>query len=107
MLTAAAVSIAAIIAGCGGIPRVDAQLVSEALRHDPAISTTTLEASRALYITRCSSCHALNQPTDYPPDEWAMWIRKMTPKAKLTPDEARDMLTYILAARAVFIRASP
>ncbi len=101
LLWAAAVSIATVVAGCGGIPRVDARLATLAQQHDPLISATALEASRALYITRCSSCHSLNQPSDYPPDEWALWMRKMTPKAKLTPNEAEDMLTYLLAARIV------
>jgi mono/diheme cytochrome c family protein len=101
LLWTAAVSLAAVVAGCGGIPRVDARLATLAQQHDPSISPAALESARALYITRCSSCHSLNQPGDYPPDEWATWMRKMTPKAKLTPNESQDILTYLLAARLV------
>ncbi len=93
------ISIAALVASCGGIPRVDPHLVARAQQLDPAASTAALESARALYVTRCSSCHALNQPADYLAGEWTMWMRKMTPKAKLTPTESRDMLTYLLAAR--------
>jgi len=63
------------------------------------MTITTLESARTCYVTRCSSCHALYQPADYAPDDWTMWMRKMTPKAKLTKDEADNVLTYILAAR--------
>jgi hypothetical protein len=51
----------------------------------------------ALYITKCAKCHQFYNPNDYTPAEWDKWMRRMSRKAKLQPNE-QELLTRYLAA---------
>lgn len=86
------------LAGCG-VPRVTPELVTIAQRSDPTTSGERLESARALYVTRCSSCHSLNLPRDYDEREWHEWMPKMGRKAKLNRVQESEILAFILAAR--------
>jgi mono/diheme cytochrome c family protein len=86
------------LAGCG-VPRVTPELVTIAQHRDPAASADRLEAARALYVTRCSSCHSLNLPRDYDEREWHEWLPKMGRKAKLDRAQEGEIMAFILAAR--------
>ena len=88
------------LAGCGAvIPRVTPTFVTLAQQRDPTIGAERLDQLRTLYVNRCSSCHSLNDPRDYDEAEWATWMRKMAPKAKLDATQEREVLLFILAAR--------
>ena len=88
------------LGGCGAvIPRVTPELVTLAQRYDPTIDTVRMEQTRELYVTRCSSCHSLNDPRAYSAAEWPDWMRKMARKAKLKDGQERALLTFVLAAR--------
>lgn len=88
------------LSGCGsGIPRVTPDVVTLAQRRDPTLDANRLNAIRTLYVNRCSSCHSLNSPSDYDEAEWATWMRKMAPKAKMDSVQEREVLLFILAAR--------
>ena len=86
--------------GCGSvIPRVTPELVAIAQKREKTVNAETLERSRALYVTRCSSCHSLNNPRDYAAEEWPGWMQKMARKAKINAAQERELLLFVLAAR--------
>ena len=89
-----------MMGGCGSvIPRVTPELVAVAQQRDKTVNADILERSRALYVTRCSSCHTLNDPRDYTAEEWPDWMQKMARKAKINAAQERELLLFVLAAR--------
>lgn len=56
-------------------------------------------AAKRIYDTRCVKCHVKRWPVDYPPEEWQLWMKKMSRKAKLTPDEQKLMAHYFDSLR--------
>src|SRR5262245_7186612 len=75
----------------------------------PAVATLTdargrpeqLLAGRAVYVSEnhCGHCHSPKRVADHSPDEWTNKIMpRMSKKAKLTPEEYDQVLTYVVAA---------
>ena len=97
-----------ILGGCGAvIPRVTPELVALAQQREKAASAGYLEESRALYVTRCSSCHSLNDPRDYTEEDWPGWMHKMARKAKISSEQEQQLLVFVLAARDLPMKSSP
>ena len=94
--------------GCGAvIPRVTPELVALAHQRESTANTESLEKSRALYVTRCSSCHSLNDPHDYSEKDWPAWMHKMALKAKISTEQEQQLLVFVLAARDLPMKSSP
>jgi hypothetical protein len=55
--------------------------------------------ARKLYLLKCSKCHRFYNPAAYEEAEWRDWMRKMSNKARLTPDEESLLDTYLQAFR--------
>lgn len=86
--------------GCNTrIPTVTPELVAQAQQRDPTVNTSDMEHARSLYVNRCGSCHALNDPQNYNVPEWRQWMQRMAPKARLDAEQQQAVLGYILAAR--------
>ncbi|MBI5240063.1 MAG: cytochrome c [Elusimicrobia bacterium] len=82
----AALALAAALAACAGsIPRAP---------------STALARGRELYVAKCSSCHALYAPREYPPQRWPGLVADMSRPAKVTEEQARSILSYLLAVSA-------
>ena len=97
-----------ILGGCGAvIPRVTPELVALAQQREKAANAESLEESRALYVTRCSSCHSLNDPRDYHEKDWPSWMHKMARKAKISSEQEQQLLIFVLAARDLPMKSSP
>jgi uncharacterized protein YceK len=97
-----------ILGGCGAvIPRVTPELVALAQQREATVNTESLEKSRALYVTRCSSCHSLNDPRDYSEKEWPDWMHKMARKAKINAEQEQYLLVFVLAARDLPVEMPP
>jgi hypothetical protein len=60
--------------------------------------TATLEAGRKIYIGACASCHVAAPVRDHTPAQWPGIIADMAERTKLTPQEERQVLAYVLAA---------
>lgn len=60
------------------------------------ISTGQLQQSRQLYINKCGSCHTLYLPNKYKGPMWEQVLNEMSQRAKLTEDEKKDLLTYLI-----------
>lgn len=58
---------------------------------------SVLGAGRAIYVTKCASCHA-PAPVAAHAGDWPRIIREMAPRSKLTADQEHAILSYVLAA---------
>jgi len=54
-----------------------------------------LQKGRAIYVSKCNSCHTLRLPEKYSKTEWAVHLDKMAPRAKITDEEKRLILAYV------------
>lgn len=54
-----------------------------------------LGKGRALYVSKCSSCHTLYLPEKYTKAEWTKWVDRMAPKAKITDQEKELIQAYV------------
>ena len=63
-------------------------------------ATPETEAGRAIYSAKCHSCHRLYKPDRVVPEKWPALLDKMSEKAKLTPDEEKAVLDYVLASQS-------
>lgn len=61
-------------------------------------ATPETEPGRAIYAGKCHACHRLYPPDRVTPEKWPALMEKMAEKAKLTPDEEKQVLDYVLAA---------
>jgi mono/diheme cytochrome c family protein len=61
---------------------------------DPA----TLEAGRRIYLGVCARCHVAEPVRDYPAARWPGIIADMAQRTKLSPEEHRQVLAYVVAA---------
>jgi hypothetical protein len=52
-------------------------------------------AARTLYVGKCTSCHKFYPPAKYSDAEWNSWMRKMSRKAKLKPNEEESLRNYL------------
>jgi hypothetical protein len=75
------------------------QATTTAEQRWPGTTTEQLEQGRTIFIAKCNACH------DYPDlhavaeDRWPDVLKKMSVKAKLSPEESTMVLHFILAAR--------
>ncbi len=60
-------------------------------------ATPETEPGRAIYAGKCHACHRLYPPGRVAPEKWPALIEKMAGKAKLTPEEEKQVLDYVLA----------
>ena len=52
---------------------------------------------RALYAGKCHACHRLYAPSRVAPEKWPALMEKMAAKAKLSAEEEKAVLDYVLA----------
>lgn len=60
-------------------------------------SHASLEAGRRIYLSQCTTCHTAEPIRDYAACRWPGILDEMSPKAKLTPSQERDLRFYIAA----------
>src|SRR5881628_3580134 len=53
-----------------------------------------MAAARKLYVGKCAKCHKLYNPAKYSDEEWAKWMRKMSKKSKLNPQQQELLSAY-------------
>lgn len=64
------------------------------------LAAPEIAGARKLYVSKCARCHKFYNPLDYGDTEWRAWMRKMTKKARLKPDQAELLARYLDAVRA-------
>jgi mono/diheme cytochrome c family protein len=88
-------------AGCealkSGAPSINPEMVRTAAAHGD--SPETLAAGRRLLAMRCTSCHALAPIAKFSSAEWSAKVHRMAGRAGLNEVEARQVTSYLTAAR--------
>jgi cytochrome c5 len=85
LLLAVAVALAA---GCA---------ISQEWRREYEAATDPIVKGRILYENSCNRCHALYMPESYTRGDWRFYVRKYSPRARLTADESALVLGYLRA----------
>ena len=78
--------------------------VEYASRHWENVDSAYLAYGGTLYRQRCASCHFLPRIEDYDSAKWVSLVDEYSDEAKLTPEEKRAVLIYVLTELA-FIKA--
>ncbi len=60
-----------------------------------ADSKATADPGHKLYVIKCGKCHKFYDPARYSDAKWNAWMMKMSKKAKLTPEQEKELSTYI------------
>ena len=67
--------------------------------YKPSVQDTeqqaTLSNGRKLYIKHCSNCHNLHLPSEYTATAWALQLKQMQSKAKITDEERQLIYNYL------------
>ena len=86
------------VAACAGsLPDVSPSTVQRASAKWPGIDESRLTSGRTLYITKCSGCHSLPQPSLYSGDEWKVKLDEMAARAKLTQEDKEQVYQYLFS----------
>ena len=92
----------ALVAACGAsaIPEPTVADASRGSAHFPDLTLTELSHGRALYMSRCGSCHVLKRPAELPPEQWQVEVTEMRSKngVKLSDAEAQAIVRYLSVA---------
>jgi len=66
----------------------------------PLLSDQEIAVARKLYVAKCAKCHKFHNPAKYADEEWRTWMRKMSRKSKLKPDQNELLSRYLATFRA-------
>ena len=66
----------------------------------PLLSDQEIAAARKLYVAKCAKCHKFHNPAKYTDEEWHTWMRKMSRKSKLKPEQNELLSRYLGTFRA-------
>lgn len=97
MAAAAALTALACAAALRHPTASDAQAV--AARY-PGTTAADLERGRSLYVRRCAGCHTLPLASAHSAAEWPDVIGEMAGRARLGPEERRDVERFLVALAA-------
>ncbi len=64
---------------------------AEAVDLPPSKRTTAQD----LYNVKCAKCHKFYDPAAYSEKDWELWMRKMSRKSKLKPDQEALLRRYL------------
>ncbi len=66
---------------------------------DPGLSLEEMQAGRAAYVQRCSSCHPVHGPGEYRGDQWPGLLARMQREKKVKiPEHDRELIERYLVA---------
>ena len=85
--------------GACGASAVPAPAQSDVVRVSDKYPNTTLaelERGRALYLSRCTTCHAPVEPTSIPAQRWPGEVSEMSERARLGTEETL-VVKYLVA----------
>lgn len=81
-------------------PRLTEAQVKAAQSRWPQSGPEDLENGRVLYKVRCSTCHALEAPSERTLEDWERVLLEMQPHAHLTDAQRESVFRYLWAAKA-------
>ena len=105
----AASLVVTLFGGCAG--RLRAPTPADALLAEtrwPGTTVADLEQGQRKYAEHCTGCHELYRPEAFPAAKWEGFVAEMTDKAKLQPNDVRDIVRYLtVTAQASAPRSAP
>jgi hypothetical protein len=63
---------------------------------DDTAQQTKLMEGRTLYVKHCNGCHNLYLPNHFTESMWKKNLEEMQPKAKITDEEKKLILNFLL-----------
>jgi len=78
----------------GTIPILDAESATAA-----GLSLEDVHNATKLYTAKCARCHKFYEPSAYYGAEWRYWMRIMSKKSRLNPDDDQLLSRYLNAIR--------
>jgi cytochrome c5 len=93
----------ALIAACGAGSPIAKPSAADAQRGQatfPDLTLDELSQGRALYVSRCGSCHALKRPAELSGARWQEEVDEMRDKngVKLSDAEAQAIVRFLTVA---------
>ena len=92
-------AVSGLFFGCArsyqGIPEV----TSEMAEHYE-VEEVTLARGRGIYMAHCSACHDRVEPGKIDPEYWRQITPHMAVNARLTDQEEKELLQYVMVAHA-------
>ena len=84
-------------AHAGFVPQPTPMDVERIQPVDPGLTLGEMQAGRAAYVQRCSSCHPVHGPGEYRGDQWGPLIARMQREKKLRiPEHDRVVMERYL-----------
>lgn len=100
MVVAAALSLAAAVAGCAGgkasVPTAEQLSAAGALPRGSDVDA--VRRGRVVFVTECGACHRLYLPAEYAPQKWRTIATRMGIRASLGEEQIADLVEYLTAA---------
>jgi cytochrome c2 len=60
-------------------------------------SPETIAAGKIVFETKCNRCHELKETRIYTTERLTSILRRMIPRAKLDPEQAKQVTSYVMA----------
>lgn len=70
----------------------------------PGVTQHDLDSGRTIFTTRCTKCHLGKNIADKTEAQWVPILDKMSPMAKLAPEQKELLTRYVLAARSLVVK---
>ena len=97
-------AMAAVLIGCTTLATGGGAGFLPPEANDPALaagfSREEISAARSVHQAKCARCHRFYDPRDYNEPEWAVWMTKMSKKAKLSPEQEQLLSRYLKIVRS-------
>ena len=93
------------LAGCQTEPTSHPKTSATVPQLEPAaaaaagLSAEEVKGAKDLYVAKCARCHKFYDPAQYDQAEWGSWMRKMSRKARLKPEQQELLSRYLGAYR--------
>ena len=78
------------------IPIPQEKDIAAITKHFPKTQLSDLVNGRELYVNKCSGCHTLRIPSNYTKSQWQQRLPDMKVEAKISEEEAQNILRYLL-----------
>jgi len=86
-------------AHAGFVPQPTVRDVERLQPVDPGLTLEEMQAGRAAYVQRCSSCHAVHGPAEFRGDQWPGLLARMQREKKIKiPEHERLLMERYLVA---------
>ena len=102
------VAVLALAAGCASpasterATKAPSHAESAAMAARAGLSPGEINLASEIYNLKCAKCHKFYNPADYDNAEWKSWMRKMSRKARLKPEQEQLLSRYLAVTKIDF-----